>query len=195
MSDRSSAEIQHPGNAHFEVAYNQIHNRYAGITDFRGKLLGLLPLATGTGTFLLLQRAQNETADLRRFLGPIGIFGLIVTVGLFLYELRGMQRCNELEKQGKALELQMNLDGLGPFQGLPERWFHNMLGAPAAGLIVYIATAVAWLALAVYGVISSGPMTWVFLAGSLLTFVLVLWVAWRRLRRWLDPGASTTPSS
>jgi hypothetical protein len=81
MSDQSVVEIKDPGEAHFEHIYTQIQNRYAGITDFRAKLLGLLPLATGTGAFLLLQRAQDENADLRRFLGPMGIFGLVVTLG------------------------------------------------------------------------------------------------------------------
>lgn len=107
--------------------------------------MGLLPLATGAGASLLLEPIQDQYDELRRFLGPIGIFGLIVTLGLFAYELRGTQRCQKLERLGKALEEQMGLNGLGPFQWQPERPFGNMLGSPATGLIIFIATAFAWL--------------------------------------------------
>jgi hypothetical protein len=43
-----------------------------------------------------------------------------------------------------------HLNWLGPFQGQPERPFGNMLVAPAAGLIIFIATASAWLWLTAY---------------------------------------------
>jgi hypothetical protein len=36
------------------AAYEEISRSHLAITDFRGKLLGLLPLATGVGIFLLL---------------------------------------------------------------------------------------------------------------------------------------------
>jgi hypothetical protein len=92
---------------------------------------------------------QDPNDELRRFLGPIGIFGFVVTLGLFVYELRGMQRCRTLEEQGEALEIEMKLGPeLGPFRGQPPRKLGKMLGTPAAGLIIYIATAFAWLLLA-----------------------------------------------
>jgi hypothetical protein len=125
--------------------------RESGISDAisdvffaRPKLLTLLPLATGTGAFLLLQRAENNH-DVRGFLGPNGIFGFVVTLGLFAYELRGMQRCHRLEVQLAALERLFRLSPeQGPFLGQPKRKLGNMLGPPAAGLIVYLATAFAW---------------------------------------------------
>jgi hypothetical protein len=70
-----------------------------------------------TGAFLLLQRIQDPNNLHRVFLGPLGIFGLFVTVGLFIYELRGMQRCRRLEEQGEALEKKMQLGAdLGRFE-------------------------------------------------------------------------------
>jgi hypothetical protein len=85
------------------LAYERAADSYEAITEFRAKLLTLLPLATGTGAFLLLQRAENNH-DVRGFLGPVGIFSFVVTLGLFAYELRGMQRCHRLEVQLAALE-------------------------------------------------------------------------------------------
>lgn len=49
------------------LAYQQACTSYGEITDFRGKLLALLPLATGTGAFLLLDRGSDIAA-----LGAIG---------------------------------------------------------------------------------------------------------------------------
>ncbi len=51
-----------------EVAYTRVGQSYEAITEFRAKLLALLPLATGTGTFLLLERAQGDNGQLRTFL-------------------------------------------------------------------------------------------------------------------------------
>jgi hypothetical protein len=183
-------ENRSSGGDYLELAYTQLNNRYAEITDFRAKLLGLLPLATGAGAFLILERTQDQYDELRRFLGPIGIFGLIVTLGLFAYELRGMQRCQKLEQLGEALEEQMHLNGLGPFQGQPERPFGNMLGAPAAGLIIFIATAFAWLWLTAYGF--EWPLS---LAWGLLSFVTVLALSWVLVWRWLKRTASAKPLS
>ena len=182
-----------PTPDHLKLAYEQVHNRYAEITEFRAKLLGLLPLATGTGAFLLLQRVQDPNDELRPFLGPIGIFGFVVTLGLFIYELRGMQRCRKLEEQGEALEIEMKLGPeLGPFRGQPPRRLGNMLGPPAAGLIIYIATAFTWLLLALYGFKASPNLPWALAAMG--AFVLLLALAWILLWLCLN-GAPTKASS
>jgi hypothetical protein len=56
---------------------------YHAVDDFRMKLLGLLPVATGTGVFLRLSgKAElidgdlaSRPKDLSQALGAIGIFG------------------------------------------------------------------------------------------------------------------------
>ena len=102
------------------LAYEGASESYGAISGFRAKLLALLPLATGAGAFLLLERAEND--KVREFLGPIGIFGFVVTLGLFFYELRGVQRCQRLEVQLCTLEKQFGLSkDQGPFLGQPPR--------------------------------------------------------------------------
>jgi hypothetical protein len=136
---------------------------------------------------------QDPNDELRRFLGPIGIFGFVVTLGLFVYELRGMQRCRTLEEQGEALEIEMKLSPeLGPFRGQPPRKLGKMLGAPAAGLTIYIATAFAWLLLAPYGFKASPNLPWALAAMG--AFVLLLALAWILLWLCLN-GAPTKASS
>jgi hypothetical protein len=111
--------------------------------------LALLPLATGTGAFLLLQK--EDTPQNRQLLGPLGLLGFTVTVGLFAYELRGMQRCSRLEVQAFLLEKDLGLGKEGPFKGQPDRSLGGMLGPPLAGLVVYISTALTWLYIAGVG--------------------------------------------
>jgi hypothetical protein len=82
------------------LAYEQVCASYTGITDFRGKLLTLLPLATGAGALLILNESSSNSSP-STFLGPVGLFGIIVTMGVYLYEFRGIQRCRRLETQAK----------------------------------------------------------------------------------------------
>jgi hypothetical protein len=131
------------------IAYARVTQSYEAITEFRGKLLALLPLATGTGAFLLLQK--EDTPQNRQLLGPLGLLGFTVTVGLFAYELRGMQRCSRLEVQAYLLEKDLGLGKEGPFKGQPDRSLGGMLGPPLAGLVVYISTALTWLYIAGVG--------------------------------------------
>lgn len=96
------------------------------------KLLTLLPLATGTGGILLLRGNEHLPA-----LGPIGLFGVAATVGLFMYEIRGIQRCHRLEQQAGVLERGLKLTpGEAQFMGDPGRPL-GIVGPPAAGLIIY----------------------------------------------------------
>src|SRR5687768_16392561 len=83
--------------------YEQLCSSYRAIDDFRSKLLALLPLATGGGIFLLA--SDKAKADvIPPYLKPIGVFGLVVTLGLFLYELHGILTCTRLIEVGASIE-------------------------------------------------------------------------------------------
>src|SRR5439155_5919302 len=83
--------------------YEQLCNSYRAIDDFRAKLLGFLPLATGTGVFLLVTD-QAKIKFIQPLFRPIGAFGFIVTLGLFFYELYGIKKCTYLIRAGIELE-------------------------------------------------------------------------------------------
>jgi len=74
-----------------KVVYQEVCSSFHAIADFRAKLLGFLPLASGAGIFLLLNRSLTDGTE--QYLLPIGVFGFAVTLGLFFYELRGIQKC------------------------------------------------------------------------------------------------------
>jgi hypothetical protein len=45
------------------TAYTELCTSYRAIDDFRTKLLGFLPLATGTGIFFLVDKAKIESVQ------------------------------------------------------------------------------------------------------------------------------------
>ena len=152
-----------PGSA-LEVLYAEVCNAYHAITEFRGKLLALVPAVSGAGFTLLI----GSRGDLdQRLLLPVGIFGLTVTVGLFFYELRGILLCHELRDRGDQLERAMQRptapDGLvrGHFLDRPKS--HTIRDAwelldrerpimvPTASFLVYGSVIIGWLVVSAFG--------------------------------------------
>jgi len=127
-----------------EALYEAVCRRHDGIADFRAKLLALLPIASGAGIFLLAKDPISPV--LLEHLSAIGIFGALVTVGLFFYELRGIQECNALIDAGKELEqaLHSRLCEHAAFRSKPRSVF-GVVGATGAALIIYPAVVAAWV--------------------------------------------------
>jgi hypothetical protein len=126
------------------TVYQELCDSYRAIDDFRTKLLGLLPLATGTGIFLLLGDKIKLDAVGPHLL-PIGLFGFLVTLGLFFYELYGIKKCTYLIEAGKKLEKKLSkykFDGqfiTRPF-GVA-----GLINEPFAAGVVYPAVLAAWI--------------------------------------------------
>src|SRR5918994_3419278 len=93
-----------------KTTYEQLCYSYRAIDDFRAKLLGFLPLATGTGIFLLIPDNPGD-GSWKTYLLPIGAFGALITLGLFSYEIYGLKKCHGLIKAGQQLEDQMGMRG------------------------------------------------------------------------------------
>src|SRR4051794_35406894 len=89
-----------------ETLYGEVCNAYHAITEFRGKLLALVPVVSGAGFTLIIGSPGDVD---QRLLLPVGIFGLAVTLGLFVYELRGIFLCHELRDRGERLERAMQV--------------------------------------------------------------------------------------
>lgn len=150
------------------MAYHEVCTSYHAIDDFRAKLLGLLPLVSGVGIFFLLSDTLTDTskrAFASQFLGPVGIFGCVVTIGLFFYELRGIQRCTRLIAVGKKIEGQLGIEG--QFTHHPPQ-IAGVIGNTLAARVIYSAVLAAWMFVA-----------WVFVwsQGAWLITLLVFFVA------------------
>lgn len=79
----------------------------------------------------------------------VSLFGAVVTLGLFRWELRNIQNCKWLAS--RAVEMERNEFGVtsGQFSGRDEapRLFGFRVGKTGAEKIIYIATTLSWLAL------------------------------------------------
>jgi len=164
--------------------YEEICKSHQAITDFRGKLLGLLPLASGVGIFLLLDKSATSKAQLLLPAGVFvtaGVFGAAVTIGLYFYEHRGMKECILLRKNGANVEHELKLpEKYSRFQGnVP-----GFVGPQGAGPIVYFAVVGGWLFVSLYGFLKTRP-GWEQVAGSLIVgaYLIVVGVAYLKFRR------------
>jgi len=149
----SQEPLTNEQSANLNAIYDEICKSYHAIDDFRAKLLGLLPLATATGIFFLVDSPdpiRNETKVLVTF---IGIFGFMITLGLFAYELYGINKCGGLIEAGQRLEEKMGFGKsekdalLGSFNAR-RRALLGVINEPFAAAIIYPTVLAAWAFLA-----------------------------------------------
>jgi hypothetical protein len=161
------------------TAYQEVCRSYERIDDFRAKLLGFLPLVSGTGLFFLLTRGDMNIGGRgsAELLVPAGIFGMIVTVGLLFYELRGVQRCIRLEHVGIAFERQLGV--YGRFR----RWPHSVgrfINEPVADAFIYSAVFAAWMFLALLSASFLAAIVWATIV--LCAGFVAVWVFYRYIK-------------
>ena len=121
-------------------AYEQLCISYRAIDDFRAKLLGFLPLASGTGIFLIAKSLSPEEKGL---VTSIAAFGFLITLGLFAYEIYGIRKCGALIEAGEQLEDSLAIGGLGQFAQRPQN-IARVINEPFASGIIYPAVLAAW---------------------------------------------------
>src|SRR5271165_5007731 len=136
------------------AVYQELCNSYRAIDDFRARLLGFLPLATGTGILLLLDKLRNFNGlnvETKSLLAAVGAFGFVITLGLFAFKIYGIRKCHALILAGQQLEGELRSDG---------QFFHRprevigFINEPFAAGIIYPAVAAAWIFLALVSVLS-----------------------------------------
>ena len=157
------------------TVYRELCNSYRAIDDFRTKLLGFLPLATGAGLFFLVtDKAKLDVAS--PYLGPIGAFGFVITLGLFFYEFYGIKKCGALIGAGRILETELHIYD-GQFLKRP----HGVLGfinEPFAAGVIYPAVLSAWTLLAMsfsrYKGAARGGAAVIFFVGFAVSFFYVV---------------------
>jgi len=135
-----------------KTAYQEVGSSCRAIEDFRAKLLGLLPLASGAGIFLLVNGSSNDLARKAFLLAPVGLFGCAITLGLSVLEGRLQIRNGSLIHAGKQIESLMGIPG--PFT---LRAPSDFLGNSLAASIIYSAVLSAWIFLVVF---SLWPGSW-----------------------------------
>ena len=184
---RVSAEVMaSDGLSSTQAMYERVCESYHAVDDFRMKLLGLLPVATGTGVFLLLnsntdllgpgQAATQQRQTLEHFLIAIGGFGFLFTLGLFAYELFGIKKCHYLIETGTRLEFSLKVEG--QFRSRPPNLL-RVVNEPFASALIYPASLAAWTFLA-FAYSTSSWRWWlpatVFAGGLAFTVAVAIWI-------------------
>lgn len=193
-------------NAGIRTVYTELCNSYRGIDEFRSQLLSLLPLATGGLFFFitnpdgLIGKVIKEGSDVKpcnasaatilssEIVQAIGWFGVVITLGLFAYELYGIRKCTNLIFLGKRLERDLG-DIKGQFTIRPDGVLYDYFGKhfrfisinePFAAGIIYPAVMAAWMFIAFSRTgFARGPAIIVFFA----MFVLSMWYMWWLVER------------
>jgi hypothetical protein len=95
------------------AAYGEICKSYHAIDDFRMKLLGLLPFTSLAAILLVNKDAllSSMPADGSELFGFAAVFAAAFTLTLFVYEVRGILRCDGLIKRGKEIEDWLGIHG------------------------------------------------------------------------------------
>ena len=146
----------------------------AKLLGFLPKLLGFLPLVVGAGLALTTGKSSALSTDL---LPPLGVFGLAVTLGLFLYQLYNFTRLHTPIEAGMSMEKSMGLDG--QFSTRP-RALLGIGDETFAAAIVYPAVMAAWIYLAL---IQASPGVRTTLAGLVFGVGFVVTIVFSR---WLE---------
>ena len=183
----------------YATLYQQLCDSYRAIDDFRAKLLALLPFASAAGVFLLLDDKLPDPSAVHAAAAsfvPIGVFGVVVTLGLFAYEIYGIRKCGELIDTGIALETAMKAPG--QFTSRPNRLVNELF---AAG-VIYPAVLAGWLFLVLF---ASGADAALYIAGFVFFAGFAGMLAWdfrlvreaerkRKLREAAQGGRSGGPA-
>ena len=103
--------------------YTEICNSWRKLTDVRFKLLGLVPVVSGF--FLIRALSEGDLSpDIRV---GIAVFGLIVTLALWAYEVRNSQLYDDLISRGRRIEAELGVN-TGHFRGRLESSSRYLLG-------------------------------------------------------------------
>jgi hypothetical protein len=137
MADRSSDDQQ---NANLQTEYQEVGNNFRTLTDIRFKLLAFLPVGTAAGIALTVSEKQTSNGSL------IGLFGLVVTASIALYNMRNDQLYDALVARAAQLERRMGLRD-GAFAQRPRAWQRAGPFQVAHGQIwwIYLGSMIAWL--------------------------------------------------
>ena len=148
--------------------YEEICKSYHAIDDFRAKLLALLPIASGAGGALLLANKDTTT----KYLTPLGILGVIVTVGLAIYEFNQGTRCRILMRVAARIEKELHLNELtGQYRAILPDWEKSLWKAFQEDFKIWnwdenkmriaLHLNLFWAGLVVYGAVIAG---WIYVA-------------------------------
>jgi hypothetical protein len=128
--------------------YQELCNSYRALDDLRMRVLGFLPLVSGVGIFFLLNNSvigtssRGQPTSFAQFLLPLGLIGAIVSLGLFIYDMRANQLKRSLINTG--WEIEHSLVIAGQFTNRPPNRF-GLIGDTVGSTLIYSVVISGWV--------------------------------------------------
>ncbi len=127
--------------------YEEVCKSYLALREYRAKLLALVPLATAALIALGLPK-QPMPGESHSIIVALGTYGVLVSLGLYGYEMGNMKKLESLIQLGRDIEVESGLTN-GQFIGRWERTHAKTLKAKimnysTAAIFVYGSTVLAW---------------------------------------------------
>jgi hypothetical protein len=121
--------------------YTEVCSSWRMLTDVRFKLLGFLPAVSGVA----LLASQNGDGVITTAVPRVSLalFGLVVTLGLYIYDRRNSELYDDLISRGRKIEEELGMD-TGHFRGRPKPK-NTIVTHGSATTLIYGASAAAWL--------------------------------------------------
>jgi hypothetical protein len=152
-----------------DTVYAETCSNIRATDDISFKLMGIVPVLSGA-TLLTLFIKGPIPPENPRLVTALSLFAAMITLGLFRWELRNIQRCTWLLKRAEAMEEAMEVRKRLP--QLPPA--PHKIGKTKAEKWVYSVTIVAWLSIP--ALVSAGPikgwLPWIYIAAALIVLFL-----------------------
>ncbi|GAA4102957.1 hypothetical protein [Nonomuraea soli] len=129
-----------PGESALLDLYREICASWRSLADTRFKLVGLVPSVSAALLAALLLRRPEDTSNPVAGL-IITVLGLLVTIGVALYDQRNSQLHDELISRGRRIEHELGVR-VGQFLGRPRA--QGLIKHDVALMAIYGVTIVCW---------------------------------------------------
>jgi hypothetical protein len=126
--------------------YSEMCLKIRATDEISFKLLGFVPLLSGSAIFVLLFKGGA--------LEPVPLIllciaGVVITFGLFCWERRNIKTCSLFRDAASELEGKLEEDWLKPYSILagkiPSEKYVSFLGKTKAEVIIYVASILVWI--------------------------------------------------
>ena len=140
------SEANDSWNPNKDMFYSEICSKIRATDDISFKLLGFVPLLSGSAIFLLLFKGSELK---HASIVLLCIAGAVVTIGLFLWERRNIKTCKMFREAAAELEAICSQDWIKPYSVLemknPPRKYSSIMGKTEAEIIIYMASILVWV--------------------------------------------------
>lgn len=143
LSEELKSDSQSDTQRILIMLYGEVCSSWRGLLDVRFKLLGLVPAISVVAFIGLFSSGGSGTQASSIARTAIALFGLLITLGLFVYELRNSQLYDDLISRGRKIEEELGID-TGQFRGRRTPT-HALIKHDIAINLIYGTVLVGWL--------------------------------------------------